>query len=100
VTLANHVQGTGRRKTSVARVRLVPKPGGVRIVACCSYRTPQAPAGAHPTRPPDIDKVARALLDALTGIAYTDDAQVVDLIISKRYGPADAIAITIAQVAP
>ena len=27
MTLANHVQGTGRRKTSVARVRLVPGPG-------------------------------------------------------------------------
>ena len=27
MTLANHVQGTGRRKTSVARVRLVPGTG-------------------------------------------------------------------------
>jgi len=83
-----------------ARVPCVPKPGGVRIEACCSYLAPRAPAGAYPTRPPDVDKVARALLDALTGIAYVDDAQVVELLISKRYGAEAAITITIAQVAP
>lgn len=34
---------------------------------------------------PDIDKLSRALLDALTGIAYRDDAQVVRLSVVKRY---------------
>lgn len=34
---------------------------------------------------PDLDKLARALKDALTGVCWTDDAQVVDLFVHKRY---------------
>lgn len=38
---------------------------------------PSAPR--WPTTKPDIDKLERAILDALTGIVYRDDAQVVSL---------------------
>lgn len=34
---------------------------------------------------PDVDKLARAVLDALTGIAFADDSQVVELVATKRY---------------
>jgi Holliday junction resolvase RusA-like endonuclease len=43
-------------------------------------------ARLRPTVKPDLDKLARALLDALTGIAYDDDAQVVKLYLDKVYG--------------
>jgi crossover junction endodeoxyribonuclease RusA len=36
------------------------------------------------TRKPDLDKLIRAVLDALTGIVFTDDAQVVQVYASKR----------------
>ena len=39
-----------------------------------------------PTVPPDLDKLIRAALDALTGIVYLDDAQVVDISATKSYG--------------
>lgn len=39
----------------------------------------------HPSVKPDIDKLTRAALDALSGIAYRDDAQVVSLHVGKRY---------------
>ena len=35
---------------------------------------------------PDLDKLIRAVLDALTGIAYVDDGQVVSITSSKVYG--------------
>lgn len=35
---------------------------------------------------PDLDKLARAVLDALAGVVYLDDKQVVELGASKRYG--------------
>ena len=35
------------------------------------------------TMTPDADNVAKAVLDALNGLAYTDDAQVVDLHVVK-----------------
>ena len=34
---------------------------------------------------PDIDKLARSVLDALTGVAYQDDSQVVLLTCRKQY---------------
>ena len=35
---------------------------------------------------PDIDKLLRALLDALTGVIYVDDAQVACIWATKEYG--------------
>lgn len=44
-------------------------------------------APRYPTSKPDVDKLTRALLDALTQDAalYGDDSQVVDAVIKKRY---------------
>ena len=38
------------------------------------------------TTKPDVDKLARATLDAVTGIVFEDDSQVTDLITRKRFG--------------
>lgn len=38
-----------------------------------------------PTTKPDCDNIAKSILDSLNGIAYRDDAQVVLLIVSKKY---------------
>ena len=38
-----------------------------------------------PTKKPDADNIAKAILDALNGLAYYDDAQVVHLEVQKRY---------------
>lgn len=37
------------------------------------------------TRSGDVDKLARAALDALTGVAFRDDAQVVRLVVEKDW---------------
>jgi Holliday junction resolvase RusA-like endonuclease len=44
---------------------------------------PSAPAA--PRSKPDVDKLARTTLDALTGIAFDDDSRIVDLVTRKRY---------------
>lgn len=49
-----------------------------RPVSTPKRRTPPA------VKKPDADKLARAILDALTGIAFTDDSQVIDLRARKR----------------
>jgi Holliday junction resolvase RusA-like endonuclease len=36
---------------------------------------------------PDIDNVQKAVMDALTGVAYEDDKQVVSCLMGKSYGP-------------
>lgn len=44
---------------------------------------------------PDIDKLERALLDALTGVAYEDDAQVARVIKEKGYGRTFHTTVTV-----
>lgn len=39
----------------------------------------------YKTTKPDVDKLCRAILDALSGTVYADDKQVVKLIANKRY---------------
>lgn len=43
---------------------------------------------AHTTKP-DLDKLARSLGDALTGVVYNDDSQVTALELFKMYAPVD-----------
>ncbi len=38
-----------------------------------------------PTKKPDADNILKLVADALNGAAYEDDAQVIDMRISKRY---------------
>ena len=39
----------------------------------------------HPTVPPDIDKLIRAVQDSLTGVVYEDDSQVIRVLAWKVY---------------
>ena len=56
-------------------------------------------ADAVPDGTPDVDKLARAVLDALTDCVYGDDAQVVQLHASKRYSDAlPGLTVTIHAV--
>ena len=47
-------------------------------------------APKFPTGRPDCTKLVRGTEDALTGVLWRDDAQIVDQVISKRYGRAGA----------
>lgn len=51
----------------------------------------------HITRP-DTTKLLRCLEDALTGIAYLDDGQIVLQIIRKEYGPKPGALVEIAPL--
>lgn len=45
----------------------------------------RASAPAHPTVKPDATKLLRGVEDALTGILWRDDAQIVEQHVTKRY---------------
>jgi Holliday junction resolvase RusA-like endonuclease len=58
----------------------------------------QALAGiVLPTKKPDADNVAK-FLDALNLIVWADDAQIVDLHVTKRYSPAPGIVIRVSEI--
>ncbi len=46
----------------------------------------KASAPAHPITQPDTVKLARAVEDALTGVVWVDDSQVVKHVLTKRWG--------------
>src|SRR5262245_51437308 len=57
-----------------ARVPLVPIHLPVCVCASFQFVRPKSAATrACPTVKPDLDKMSRALLDALTGVAFVDD---------------------------
>lgn len=47
---------------------------------------------------PDIDNLVKAVLDACNGIAYKDDAAVVEIDARKRYGEEDGVQVTIERL--
>jgi Holliday junction resolvase RusA-like endonuclease len=49
------------------------------------YRPKSAKRDAEPTRRPDLDKLARAAIDALNGVLFKDDSQVIAIGARKRY---------------
>jgi len=51
---------------------------------------PKRPAGK-----PDIDKLVRAVLDAMTGIVFSDDSQVVALDAMKLYADMETPGVTV-----
>lgn len=50
-----------------------------------------------PERRPDLDKLVRAVLDALRGIVYVDDARVVELVARKVYSPEPGVQIRVSE---
>ena len=59
---------------------------GVRVVCTFYMHKPKhAKPGSYPSVYPDVDKLARAVLDALTDVLWDDDSQVNVLMVRKQY---------------
>lgn len=52
----------------------------------------------YPTNKPDIDNLAKSILDALNGVIYKDDSQVVVLTLQKYYDDDPRAEITIEEM--
>ena len=64
--------------------------------AWSAKRRAEALAGAvKPAVKPDVDNLSKTILDALNGVLWRDDAQVVDLHITKRYAAEPQTVITV-----
>lgn len=49
----------------------------------------------HPTKKPDCDNIAKILLDAMTGIVYEDDKQIIRLVVEKFYDEVPRVEVTV-----
>ena len=54
--------------------------------------------GKRHCKKPDADNVAKAILDALNGVAYRDDSAVSSLLVDKSYGDAARVTVSIKAV--
>lgn len=82
----------------------LPFPTGTAVAVAATFlmRRPQRLARhttAHLTTP-DVDKLLRALLDAMTGVIWTDDKQVTSVTGGKRYTQADEQPGVIVDICP
>jgi len=50
------------------------------------------------TKKPDADNVLKAVKDGMNGIVYHDDAQAVELAISKRYSTLPGVRVVVTQI--
>jgi crossover junction endodeoxyribonuclease RusA len=48
---------------------------------------------------PDVDKLARSILDGLTSVCYSNDSQVVELLCRKSYGTPERVEIRVEWLA-
>lgn len=69
------------------RAGCTPEPGAVKLDLLFVMPKPRTVKRTQPTVAPDLDKLIRAALDAMTAIAYVDDGQVTEIIAQKVYGP-------------
>jgi Holliday junction resolvase RusA-like endonuclease len=46
-----------------------------------------------PQKPPDLSKITRAIEDSLSGVIFRDDAQVVSMLLTKRWGPRPGVEV-------
>jgi len=79
-----------RHEAETAMAEWPPSHGPIRLWAEFALKPPASmPKRLHGWKPhtskPDIDKLLRALCDALTGIAWVDDSQVCVCAVNKGY---------------
>lgn len=52
----------------------------------------------RPTTKPDIDNVTKAIFDAINGVVWNDDVQVVTMHASKRYSETPGVTVIVREV--
>jgi Holliday junction resolvase RusA-like endonuclease len=51
-----------------------------------------------PTKKPDADNVAKIVLDGLNKVAWDDDTQVVEMMVTKRYSEEPMVAVIVEEI--
>lgn len=54
----------------------------------------------HPTKKPDCDNIIKIVCDALNGLAYKDDAQIVHISLKKKYATAPRVEVSLTEAIP
>ena len=88
-----------REKMRSTGLAIVPQEMPLRVDMQFVFNRPKSVEREHVTVKPDADKLCRAIFDALTGIVYVDDAQIVAGGFSKSYGEWECVKVKVTEVA-
>lgn len=72
--------------------------GAVHMTVSFYFKQPKSNNKKAHTQKPDIDKLTRGVLDALTGTVYKDDSQVTSISCYKYWGMHEGVMINIWEV--
>jgi len=83
----------------------VPRSGPIKLFIVFQLRRPKAhyttkgavkpSAPAQPIVKPDLTKLLRAVEDALTGVVWRDDSQIIHQAVTKEYADADMTSVVV-----
>lgn len=76
----------------------IPSTQPVRVELTFWFEKPKTVKRQHPSVKPDIDKLSRSVLDAITGGVFKDDSQVVILNARKEYGEKAGVLIRVYEI--
>ena len=68
-----------------------PLAGALKITAYFFLKKPKKTKNAHPCVRPDLDNLLKGVLDALNGLLWTDDGQIVEIHALKSYFDPDGV---------
>lgn len=81
--------------------------GQVKISIIAHYQIPKSTSKTktkqmisgeiRPTKKPDCDNIAKIICDALNGVAYRDDSQIISCLIEKYYGEVPKVYVTLSD---
>lgn len=81
---ANRYEAAEIRRAYTGPLHYGPVKVTVDVFKALPKRTPKRVESEPDVTKPDADNVAKAVMDALNGVAYTDDAQVAKLVVTKH----------------
>lgn len=75
-----------------------PIEGPLHVSVVFEIKKPMSSKNDHPIVRPDVDNFAKGLLDALNGIFWNDDSQIVSLFLKKTYKQSGSIIVEIIKI--
>jgi crossover junction endodeoxyribonuclease RusA len=96
---ANKKHGAWRKHVEATIPSLdIPSTNPVRVELIFTFIKPKTVKREHMSVKPDADKLARSILDCLSGRVIKDDSQVIILNIRKEYGERAGVLIRVAEI--
>jgi len=86
------------RNAALAEWGKKPFEGAVELVIQFTFKKPKSNKKNLHTQRPDLDNCAKLVSDAINGVAFVDDSQVISLACTKGWGEAGKIVLLVDEV--